>query len=204
MRFRLTLALVFTLALFGGVAAQANPMTWTLENVTFGSCWSWGGSAPDPGFPCDSGGTASGSFVFDATAQTFSAWNISVDGGDEGVFPQYTWSDVSLGHSVQLIDDASYGPNVILSFSGDVSPEWGFVRQIRLLTADVLPDAYSTTVPLVFDQSYAVECYNCIPYRFLVTGQLTSSAPSSVPEPTSLLLVCAGLAALGAWPGRRR
>jgi hypothetical protein len=55
--------------------ALAVQLTWTLNNVTF-----------------DDGGTAFGTFDYNADTNTYSSFNISVAGGDTTFFPPFTYS----------------------------------------------------------------------------------------------------------------
>ncbi len=190
-------ALSLALVLAVPVLAQALPITWTLENVTFGSCTSWGGSAPGPTFPCDPGGTATGSFTYDAATGVVSQWHISVSGGDETVFPPFTWDSTHpiVDDTVQVVD--SIPGEWFFNFTGDTSPAWnGAPRQIRLAFEAPLPDIYGT-VPLDLATQYGAECYACIPYRFFASGQVVSVPPDipQVPEPGTLLLLATGLGA---------
>lgn len=76
--------LVFTLCNLGilAIAASAKPVTWNLTNVTFMD-----------------GGTASGSFVYDASTQTYSAINITTTNGSRrtGVTYHFAQSTPGLG-----------------------------------------------------------------------------------------------------------
>jgi hypothetical protein len=67
--------------------ALAVQLTWTFNNITF-----------------DDGGTASGTFEYDADTNTYSNFNISVAGGDTTFFPPFTYSPAT---SFLLDDPAS-------------------------------------------------------------------------------------------------
>jgi hypothetical protein len=72
------LIFLIALVLFSATQADAVPLTWNLSGVTFLD-----------------GGTATGSFTFDADAATagvLSAPIITVTGGATGVFPPLTYS----------------------------------------------------------------------------------------------------------------
>jgi hypothetical protein len=56
-------------------SASAVPLPWTLMSVSFVG-----------------GGSATGTFTFDAVTNTYSAFNISVSGGNEMLFPPFTYS----------------------------------------------------------------------------------------------------------------
>ena len=53
----------------------AEPLTWSLDNVTF-----------------NDGGIATGSFTIDASLNSVLNWNISVSGGDQVVFPTFNYT----------------------------------------------------------------------------------------------------------------
>jgi hypothetical protein len=56
-------------------SASAVPLPWTLMSVSF-----------------TDGGSATGTFTFDAVTNTYSAFNINVSGGNEMLFPPFTYS----------------------------------------------------------------------------------------------------------------
>ncbi len=131
----------------------ARTVTWTLDGVTFSD-----------------GASASGSFEFDHATQTAVDWNISVSGGDESIFPPFTYSPAT------SCDDTSafgFGP----SFQENSS-----LRQLRLVTAINLPTS-GGTIPLDTSEwpRQAMECFDCNPYRRITAGRL--QAESTDPEP---------------------
>ncbi len=145
-----------------------------------------GGLTPEP-FLCDPGGAASGSFTYDAATGIVSEWSIAVTGGDVAVFPPFTWDS----------DNSSDNVNIqvspwLLNFVSDLATPYLFPRQIRLVFDAPLPDAYGV-VPLNLETNSGVECYNCSPYRWIISGEVVA-APPAVPEPATLLLLSAGLA----------
>ena len=134
----------------------ARTVTWTLDGVTFSD-----------------GASASGSFEFDHATQTAVDWNISVSGGDESIFPPFTYSPAT------SCDDTSafgFGP----SFQENSS-----LRQLRLVTAINLP-TLGGTIPLDTSEwpRQAMECFDCNPYRRITAGRL--QAESTDPEPRGL------------------
>src|SRR5262245_25942220 len=66
---------VSTAATIFANSASAVPLTWALMSVSFVG-----------------GGSATGTFTFDAVTNTYSAFNISVSGGNEMLFPPFTYS----------------------------------------------------------------------------------------------------------------
>lgn len=144
-------ALLALLLVAGG--AQAMPVTWTLQNVTF-----------------DDGGTASGWFVYDAdTPQAaVTEFSISVAGGDTQVFPPITYdpSNTSAGVS----DGGAGGFGAVFSLNGE-PPN----RQIRIPAVSELTNA-GGTLAVNIAGSGAAECYNCGPARLYTGGNLVGTA----------------------------
>jgi hypothetical protein len=78
--------------------AVAAVLTWTLHDVTF-----------------DDGGTAEGTFEYDADTNTFSDLNISVSGGDATFFPAFVYSTATSHLRPPLsANDLSIDANVVV------------------------------------------------------------------------------------------
>src|SRR5262245_30771823 len=60
----------------------------------------------------EDGGSVGGSFVFDAATNTVPTWNVSVSGGNTGVFPALTYST----DAIPVYYNAFGFPEVSLSF----------------------------------------------------------------------------------------
>jgi hypothetical protein len=197
---RLALLVLTWCAVLGAAPrTDAMPIQWNLENVTFGPCWAQY-TPRAPLVPCTPGGQATGWFVFDASTQEVTSWSISASGGDETVFPPFTWASGDPQDSAGVVPGS---PDVVY-FSGDAAPAslpWGYrPRQIRLDLATPLPDAYGTVLidpSSVIGQDLGADCFACLPFRFVVSGYVWSTPPEppQVPEPSTLLLLSAGLAA---------
>lgn len=158
--------------LAGPMSARAVPLMWNLQGVTF-----------------DDGGTATGSFVYDADTQTYSAINIQTTGN---LAFTYTAGD--------LIGWAKSGFSVATgSFVGA-----GF---LDLMMVSDLTDAGGTvaigpngvfTAP--FETTYEANPlgggvqlnYTSPPFRYISTGYVTS-----VPEPATFSLFGFGLLSIG-------
>lgn len=173
-------AFVACLALTGlAFSASAAPITWTLHDVTF-----------------DDGGTASGSFVFDADLLTFGAIDITttdtadVTGAHYAVldppFPPRTFFDVFLPG---LAADLTGMPGLELAFSEDMTDAGGTIA------LDVNSD---------FSFEFVCTTANCIlgeETREVVRGFIEASpavvVTPPVPEPATASILLAGLFGLG-------
>jgi hypothetical protein len=155
--------------LIGSNFASAKSVTWTLNNVVFRD-----------------GGTATGSFVFDANdgdVGSVSSWNVSVTGGDPG-FPAFTYesdgNQFAGTYSDQTIDQY---------FSFNNLPPQNDTRLIRIGPSQPLTDA-GGTVALALDPQYTnynVEFVGSVP-RGIISGSV-----SAVPLPAAFPLFAAGL-----------
>jgi hypothetical protein len=88
-------ALAALMALCAALPAQATPITWTLNNVTFVD-----------------GGTASGSFTIDAAAQTWTNFSITTTNGS--AMSGYTYDPATAGLYFN-----GFGPNSLTIMPGD-------------------------------------------------------------------------------------
>src|SRR5271167_3686441 len=75
-RFTITIALLFCATIMGAGHVSAAPVTWTLTGVTFSD-----------------GGTATGTFTWNADTQTIGAYSITVTGGNTTTFPTFTYDN---------------------------------------------------------------------------------------------------------------
>ena len=145
-------------------AACAAPVIWNLNSVSFAD-----------------GGTASGSFTYDADIDQYSAWTIAVAGGTTAALPAYTYTSAS---GFQGIHSASAIDFVAIPV----------VRYLRLTFASPLTNAGGTTALIA---GTAFECDNCTIRRNIVAGSVTTAVPGAVPEPTSWALMLMGFGATG-------
>lgn len=135
--------------LLPGIAAAA-PVRWTLSNVTF-----------------EDGGTASGSFVYDAVANTVDSWSIAVAGGGTSTFPPLTYAN---GNSAAIYADGFGNPQPTLLITLNNSQ-----RVLRMTPNAPLTSAGGTValnLNTAGNRSGGVECFNCGPAREIRSGSL--------------------------------
>ena len=176
--------------------AVAIPVSWTLSGVTF-----------------DDGGTASGSFVYDADSDVFSAWSISTVGGSVAALPTFTYDpttskDTGCAGSQPCFDTIIAGTGV-----GSVIRQIGFVPVAALTNA-----GGTTTISLGFEQSCTITSFisitsfseSCAPAKSRATfsgtlsaGTDTGGGGGTVPEPGTLALIALAMLGLSAVRVRR-
>lgn len=118
---------------------------WTLSNVSFAD-----------------GGVATGSFVYDASNNTVSNWNISVSGGNTGTFPALVYTPAN-----STVFPVSGGKRILFTSNSST-------RMLRLSTDGARTNAGgSVTIDFANDQNFNVECYNCSPFRYVTGGSMT-------------------------------
>lgn len=168
-------------------SAQAAPVVWTLYGVQF-----------------EDGGTAAGTFEYDADTNLLIAWNISVSGGDEGSFPPLTYSFLTAGQIAEVDNGSSPADGQAFIFWGE-PPQPGVPqaneRQLRLDPDGVLTNAGGTFALDLGNPDRNIECFNCGLNR-LITGGFVSTVP--VPEPAASVLALTGLVGAIARVRRRR
>jgi len=162
--------IVFCGTLFSAQTAPASPILWNLVGVTFGD-----------------GGTALGSFAYDAVTNTYSSINITTTTGSQLPGATYLALDPGL---------ASFLNAVNLIVVPNAGPYDHFTPLLILAFNPQLP-ASGGTVSFLFEDSLEGKCGGpgcgdlnfSLPSRFVIAGSV-SVAP--VPEPSSISL---GLAA---------
>jgi hypothetical protein len=138
----------------------AAPVTWVLENAVFSD-----------------GGTAAGSFVYDATTKVLLDYNIQISGGDESLFPTLLYKPGAPHNLLGIIEES----NDILRFLTDLpSPDivinpFG-KRELRLAPVTLLTNA-GGIVNIDLSNIFQGECYNCVPSRSFQSGQMVAVIP---------------------------
>ena len=177
-RIRTHLTFAVAVALSAG-AAHAVPLVWTLQNISFVD-----------------GATASGSFTYDASIQTYTAWNINttqtVDrgaiGGTSLPGAAYTTNNFTNASTSYYLNAKSFGVKNTLSAS---------VLQFGLVFVAPLTDAGGTVALKTIGGGFESTASG-FASRSVVAGVGSVSA-SPVPEPGSATLLLAGGAALLWW-----
>jgi hypothetical protein len=176
-----SLAVLAASTLLFAAAAEAAPVTWNLQNWTF-----------------DDGGTASGSFVFDASTRSYS--NVSV---------LSTSGTVRTGARYVLPDPASAGNANFAAWVTGLFADFTGTPVMAVNWVSALTDAGGTVgVKLAgFHGEYACDDASCNgavdPARFLRSGAVTTVTTVAVPLPATLPLVGLALTMLGALRRRR-
>ena len=159
--------------------ALADPVTWRLSNVTF-----------------DDGGTASGSFVFDATTYTYSEINITTSGG---AFTPSTYvavqpAPLSDEISIVAVTGAGAGPGApVISFLyEDMLTNAGGVVQLAPVSGEGQCGGPSCAV------------FSSDPTRAVVSGYVTTVQPVPTLSEWAMILLGVLLASSAALMIQRR
>ncbi len=172
-KFLVMIVMAVGLGLAAAGEARADPVIWTLSGVTFSD-----------------GGIASGSFVYDATSNTVSAWSITVTGGDTGLFSPFIYNP---GDSTAEGINAAF-PGIFILSPGSRALQLGF--------AGPLTDSGGTLAIVPFDsteESFGVTFFN---FRDIASGSVVGAPP--VPEPATLLLLSASFTMMALRGFRRK
>lgn len=169
------------------LTAQATPVTWTLNNVTF-----------------DDGGAASGWITYDSADPHASLFNVTLTAGSlqtAFTFHKAQISVAALGDN-SFLDYPGFGPNNFFLWEiGSADP-----RNFNFSFASPLTDAGGTH-DLLTASSYDCKNNECDKARMVTGGSLTTlvtgPGPNGVPEPATLGLMLPALGMLG-WMARRR
>lgn len=162
------------------VGAYAGPITWTLQGVIFAD-----------------GGTASGSFAFDATADAYSSINIATTSGSKLTGSTYTFLDpaqLAFEGPTQLFVVTSNGnltgtPSIALFLLSGLTGAGGTVGFSTTLNS---AESFCT------NSTCSTEDPNPANYRIITAGSVTTAA---TPEPSTFVLVGCALGIL-AWKRR--
>lgn len=163
------------------LAAQAEPVTWTLNNVRFAD-----------------GGSATGWFVWDATV-----WNdVQQTWGVYGDFDIQTSAGDGLGWHYSSFDGNNFAFHIDMFTSNSLS--WAAVGMdepwLDMQFAAALPATGNATVAL--QSGWECNALYWTLCRQVVAGEVQAQSTASVPLPGSLAL--AGLGLLGVGAGSRR
>jgi hypothetical protein len=170
---RIFIIVAVAMVLLGMVpVASADGVTWTLENLNF-----------------DDGGTATGSFVYDATTNTYSDINIVTSTGTK--FAGATYVAVDPGFGPYAFDVAFVTAAGLLDYTGTPALELEFFTGPDEKTYESLTNAGG--VVLTDINEFVCTNTNCS-----MADDIRGTGEGAVvsPEPATLLLLTAGLLSL--------
>lgn len=171
-----TLAVV--LLSLGTISAHATPITWTLAGVTF-----------------DDGGTAAGSFVFDADTSSYTDVDITTTAGFASPGTQFDTADLSsgiLGNSSEdrlLLHDIFTNFILAFEFASPLTNAGGAIEIATLGLSYEGAELFNT-----FNECFGPFCGGLAPTRAVTDGRIASA---TVPAPLTLGLFGLGLLGLG-------
>jgi hypothetical protein len=177
---------LFVVLALGSMALVAQPLTWTLQGVTFSD-----------------GGTASGSFQYDAATQTYSNINITTTTGTVRTGATYHFFSSGLGP----VPPASY---VLVVTIGSGDPTGTPVLFLPFSAPGLTNSGGTVTLNVGQEASCANAGCNgpATPQRFTTAGSVVGSQtpPPATPAPTTSLLMLSGMAMIGfmAWRKQRK
>jgi len=184
--FRSTILVAVVLALFGmAPIASADGVTWTLHDMAFSD-----------------GGTASGSFTYDATTNTLTNINITTTAGTAFGGAIYTAVDPSF---TPLPNDIGFVVTLLPDFTGSSALELEFYTSNTFATPQNLTNVPGT----VYTALNEFECTNpaCTSVGIIdlrgTIGDGTITGVAAAREPSSILMLGAGLLALLVLPTRK-
>ena len=155
------------------VFASAAPVVWTLSGVTFSD-----------------GGTASGSFIFDADTNTYSSINVTTTSGSVRSGATYLFQNGGGAGALGMVTasgNLTGTPDLALSFSSSLTNAGGS-RTLAGFEATCQVAACSSQVA---------------PLRNVTAGSI-QSAPAPVPLPPTVILTLAGVGLMGLNQARRK
>ena len=145
------------------------------------------------------GGSASGSFIFDAGLDTYSSVNISTTSGSAfgGAHylvaePQFTNNSANVDFAPAVVGDYTGTPVLFLLFSTPLTNAGGTIAINTSSSSE--------------ENCTAINCNgNNSVLRFFSSGSVRSGAAvTATPEPSSIMMAGLGLAALAAWRNRAK
>jgi hypothetical protein len=150
-------AVLLSLLLFSALCLNAGTVIWTL-NATFSD-----------------GGTASGTFIFDADTAVFSDWSITTSGGNTSTFPALVFSPSNSG-----FDLFGPNPNALQVFSKQPFPDpngiTGMSALLEILINPSSPLSDSGGALTIVPGDFSAECLSCFPSRSITSGTLSGKA----------------------------
>ncbi len=143
--------------------ALANVVTWQFSNVTMSD-----------------GASVNGGFVVNTATQSFLDWSVSIYGGNDAIFPSFTWDP---SNSWSYFDAEQIGPWGIRQVGGLVSnaffnvvtPSGNHVLIDRVLNF-LSPSLFQPNSGVV-NLTWVNDCFDCSPYRYGQRGAIDRNGP---------------------------
>ena len=165
-----------------GSSVHATPLTWTLNNAVF-----------------TDGGTATGSYIYDADTNSISNINI------------VTSAASPFGGSLTYGFVAFLPPQFVVAYENSGPPYTGTLALVLALVSPMtnlggtIPfDLAAQPIAPYEGVCWDTECVGINPFRYFTSGSVTALAPAETPLPAALPLFVTGLAGIGVIAHRHR
>lgn len=185
MRFRKFAAgLLLSISALVSFQSHASLATWQFQNIVMSD-----------------GANVAGSFTVDTTLQAFVDWSVSIAGGNETTFPAYTWdTSNSQAHFDGAFYSSTYGWRQVGGFISNeffnVTTPGGNQVYIDRVLNFLSPSLFSQNTGVVNIQ-WLNDCFDCTPWRSMISAGQLVEVPSPVPAPPAFILMLTGLGVLG-------